>query len=71
MGVTPTMAFSFGDEEKRLDDLFSGIEEDRYREDGVSASNTKEKRELKSLECFINFEARGSGSSRGKVAKAR
>jgi hypothetical protein len=71
MGVAPTMGFSFGDDEKRLEDHFSGIEEDRYHEDGVFSSNTKEKRELKSLECSIYFEAQGSGSSRGKVAKAR
>jgi hypothetical protein len=49
--------------------LFSVIEEVRYREDGVSASNTKGKRDLKKLECFINIEARVSGYSRGKVAK--
>jgi hypothetical protein len=51
---------------KDLKDLFSVIEE---VEDGVSASNTKGKREFKNLECFINFEARASGYSRGKFAK--
>jgi hypothetical protein len=37
-------------------------------EDGpsFSASNTKGKRELKNLECSINFEARGCGPSKAK-----
>jgi hypothetical protein len=43
MGAAPTMGLSFGDDEKRLKNLFSDIEEDRYRADGVSASNTKGK----------------------------
>jgi hypothetical protein len=42
------------------------MEEDRYCEEGVSVSNTKGKRELKNLKCSINFEARGSSSSRVK-----
>ena len=57
---------SFVGEEKRLNDIFLVIEEDRYCEDGVATSNTKGKRELKNLECSINFEARGGGYSRGK-----
>jgi hypothetical protein len=66
MEVTPTLGLSFGGEEKRLNDIFLVIEEDWYCEDGVATSNTKGKRELKNLECSINFEARGSGYSRGK-----
>jgi hypothetical protein len=63
MGAAPTPGLSFVGDKKRLEDLLLVIEEDQYREDGVSASNTKENRELKNLECSINFEALGSGSS--------
>jgi hypothetical protein len=34
--------------------------------DGGSASKPKGRRKFKNLECSINFDARGSGSSRGK-----
>jgi hypothetical protein len=46
--------------------LFSVIEVDRDRDPGVSVSNTKGKRELKNLECSINFETSGCGSNRVK-----
>jgi hypothetical protein len=55
-----------GVDEKSLLNLFSAIEEDQYHEEGVSISNSKGKRELKNLECSINFEVRGCGSSRVK-----
>jgi hypothetical protein len=42
--------------------LTVGGDEDQYHEEGVSLSNTKRKRELKTLECSINFEPRGCGS---------
>jgi hypothetical protein len=57
---------TFEGNKKSLLNHFSVIEEDRYCEEGVSASNTKGKRKLKNLECSINFEARGCGSSRVK-----
>ena len=60
MECAPTLGLTFGGDEKRLLNLFSVIEEDPYHEGGVSVSNTKGKRELKILECSINFEARGS-----------
>jgi hypothetical protein len=63
MGATPTMGFTFGGNERRL---IPFIDEDRYRENGVFASKSKGKRELKNLECSINFEARGSCSNQGK-----
>jgi hypothetical protein len=68
IGVAPTLGCLLGMTRKDLN-LFLVIEEVQYREDGVFASNTKGKRELKKLECFINIEARGSSYSRGKVAK--
>ena len=66
MGAVPIMGLSFGGDEKRLTDLFSVIKEGRYLEDGVSVSKPKGKRELKILECSLNFDAGGSGSSRRK-----
>jgi hypothetical protein len=62
MGATPTKGFTFGGNKKRL---ISIIEEDRHRENGVSASKSKGKRGLKNLECPINFEAKGSCSNQG------
>jgi hypothetical protein len=66
MECTPTLGLTFGGDDKRLLNLFSVMEADRYREEGVFVSNTKGKRELKNLECSINFEARGSSFSRVK-----
>jgi hypothetical protein len=66
MRATPTIGMSFGGDEKRLVDLFSTIKEGWYLEDGVFASKLKGRMELKNLECSINFDARSSGSSRGK-----
>jgi hypothetical protein len=63
MGATPILELSFGGDEKRLMDLFSAIEEGRYLEDEASTSKLKGKKELKNLECSINFDAKGSGSS--------
>jgi hypothetical protein len=69
MGCAPTLELTFGGDKKKLLNLFSVIEEDRYCVEGVSISNSKGKRQLKNLECFINFEASGCGSNRvkGKV----
>jgi hypothetical protein len=61
MGVTPTLGLSCGGDEKWLKDLLSAIEDDRFLEDGVPAPKTKGKRELKNLECSINF---GGGKGR-------
>ena len=66
MELTPNLGLTFGGDEKRLSNLFSVIEEDQFREEEVSVSNSKEKRELKNLECSINFEARDCGISRVK-----
>jgi hypothetical protein len=55
MDLAPTLGLSFGGDEKRLLNFFSDIEENWDREEGVSVSNSKGKRELKNLECSINF----------------
>jgi hypothetical protein len=47
-------------------DLFSVIEEEWEPIIGVSAPKVKGKRELKNLECSINFEARGRRTSPAK-----
>jgi hypothetical protein len=64
----PMMGLSWGGDEKSLLDLFSVIAKDKEREPfiDVSTPKVKGKRELKNLECFINFEARGQRSSLAK-----
>ena len=64
MELIPTLGLTVRDDEKKS--LFTIIEADRARDPMVSVSNTKGKGELKNLECSINFETRGCGSSRVK-----
>ena len=64
--LVSTLGLSFGVDDKSLMKFFSDIEENGNRVEGVSVSNSKGKRELKNLKCSINFDARGSGSSRVK-----
>jgi hypothetical protein len=66
MGAAPIMGCLMGGDKKRLLDLCSAIKADQFLEDGVSASKLMGKRELKNLECSINFDTRSSGSSWGK-----
>jgi hypothetical protein len=66
MELATTLGLTIGDDEKKLLSLFWVIEVDRDRDPGVSISNTKGKKEIKNLECSINFETRGCGSSRVK-----
>ena len=66
MECAPTLGLTFGGDEKRLLNLFSVIEQDRYRVERVFVSNSKGKRELKNLKCSINFETNRRGSSRVK-----
>jgi hypothetical protein len=66
MELAPTLGLTFEGDKKSLLNLFSVIEEDQHHEEGASAPNTKGKKELKNLECSINFEARSCGSSRVK-----
>jgi hypothetical protein len=60
------LGLTVGDDEKKLLSLFSVIDAGRDLDPRVSVSNNKGKRELKNLECSINFETRGCGSSRVK-----
>jgi hypothetical protein len=64
--VAPALGITFGGDEKRFMDLLSSIEEERHREDGGSVSRPKGWRERKNLECSLNFDVGGIGSSRGK-----
>jgi hypothetical protein len=57
---------SCGGNEKELMDLLTELEEKHGHEVLVSPSKPKGRRELKNLECSINFDARGVHSSRGK-----
>jgi hypothetical protein len=66
MKLVSTLGLSFGGDDKSLMKKNLDIEENRNRVEGVSVSNPKRKRELKNLECSINFDARGSSSSRVK-----
>jgi hypothetical protein len=61
-----TLGISFGGNEKSFLNLLTILEEEQHREVVGSASTPKGRRELKNLECSINFDARGIGSSRGK-----
>jgi hypothetical protein len=47
MECAPTLGLTFGGDEKRLLNLFSIIEKDLCRKEGVFVSNTKGKSELK------------------------
>jgi hypothetical protein len=52
---------TFGGDEKRFRDLLSAIEKDRFIEDGNFVSKVKgKKRELKILECSLNFDTKGT-----------
>jgi hypothetical protein len=60
-----TMGISFQGTEKGFLDFLTLVDEGQHF---VSAPKKKRKREVKNLECSINFDARGAGSSqvRGK-----
>jgi hypothetical protein len=48
-------------------DLMSKIDEEQLQEFSVSTPKFKQSREVKNLECSINYDVRGFGSSRGKA----
>lgn len=70
--IYPILGISFNGHNLQLLDFLSFIEEEcRIEEEGaLSCRGKKGIREVKNLECSINYEARGSCSSRGK-RKAR
>ena len=65
MELAPILGLIVGDDKKKLESFFV-IGAHRDCDPGMSVSNTKGKRELKNLECSINFGTRGCGSSRVK-----
>jgi hypothetical protein len=65
-GIHPILGISCGGKEKKLLDLLTVLEEEQCHEVLVSPSKPKGRRELKNLECSINFDARGDCYSRGK-----
>jgi hypothetical protein len=48
-------------------DFMALIDEEHCREPSVSTYKFKGSREVQNLECSINYNARGFGSSRGKA----
>jgi hypothetical protein len=50
-------------------DFMTSIDAEHRIEASVSSSKFKGSREVKNLECSINYDARGLGSSRGKAKR--
>jgi hypothetical protein len=48
-------------------DFMAQVDAEQHQEAPVSTSKFKGSREVKTLECTINYDARGFGSSRGKA----
>jgi hypothetical protein len=65
-----TMGISFEGGEKGFLDFLTLIDKGQRQEAPFSASKPKGSRELKNLECLINFDAWGVCSSRGKGKRA-
>jgi hypothetical protein len=63
--IYPILGISWRGNEKKLLDLLTVLEEERH-EVLVSPPKPKGRRELKNLECSIDFDARDDYSSRGK-----
>jgi hypothetical protein len=68
MEIGPVLEISCGDDGKQLLDLLTALDKEHCQEvsDTHSKRDTKGKRELKNLECSINF----VGSSHGKGKRA-
>jgi hypothetical protein len=58
-----TMGVSYRGNQKGFLNFLALVDEGQYQEVSVSTSKQKGKRELKNLECSINFDAKGVGSS--------
>jgi hypothetical protein len=63
LGVAQALGISFGGHKKRFLDLMSVIEKCQNRGDGGSVSKPKGWRELKNLECSLNFDVGSIGSN--------
>jgi hypothetical protein len=48
-------------------DLMAPVDAEQRLEASIFTSKSKGSREVKNLECTINYDARGSSSSRGKA----
>jgi hypothetical protein len=66
VNFAPVVGLSWGGDERRLLDLFSVIDKEKEPLIDFFVPKVKGKRELKNLECSINFEARGRKSSQAK-----
>ncbi|GLT54072.1 hypothetical protein SLA2020_273030 [Shorea laevis] len=66
LGVAQALGISFGGHKKIFLDLMSVIEKGQHRVDGGSVSKPKGWRELKNLECSLNFDVGDIGSNRSK-----
>lgn len=66
MEISSFLRISYEGNEKRLTDLLIVLEEGHCHVVIGSVSEPKGRMELKNLECFINFDARGDCSGRGK-----
>jgi hypothetical protein len=66
--IYPILGISFEGHKLQLLDFLSFFEEERRIEEegALPCGGKKGKREVQNLECSINYEARGSCSSRGK-----
>jgi hypothetical protein len=64
--IFPFLGISCGGNEKKLLDLLTVLDKEHRHEVLASPSKPKGRRELKNLECSINFDGRGDYSSRGK-----
>jgi hypothetical protein len=65
-----TMGVSYRGNEKGFLDFFALIDEGQHQKVSVSTSKPKGYKEIKNLECSINFDARGVGSSQEKGKRA-
>jgi hypothetical protein len=65
-----TMRISFKGDENGFLDFLTLIDKGQCQEDPDSVPKLKGSREVKNLECSINFDARGVRSSRGKRVRA-
>jgi hypothetical protein len=64
--VFPLLGISCGGNEKKIFDLLTVLDKEQRHEVLASLATLKGRRELKNLECSINFNGRGDCSSRDK-----
>jgi hypothetical protein len=62
-----TLGISHEGNVKGFRDFMSQIDEEQRQESSISTSKFRRSRDVKNLECSINYDVRGFGSSRGKA----